>query len=142
MSDDGAGVHTIRALQKLKLPDTIELLDSGTATMSYLTNLSDRKKVIIIDAVKAGNPPGTLYRFTPDDIYIQKERATSLHQIGIIEAIVSARFIGACAQDIVVYGIEPGKIESGMMLTPDVAAALPKLVEKICQDLELAITDC
>ena len=139
MSDDGIGVHAIHALQRLTLPRNIELLDAGTATMSFLSNLSGRRKVIIIDAVRSGKPAGTLYRFSPDDIYVQKETAISLHQVGIIENIALSGFIDEASADIVVYGIEPGNMECGMSLSPEVEAGLPKLIDRICTELDIGI---
>lgn len=139
MGDDGVGVHAVYAMQKMTLPGDIELVDGGTATMSFLSSFSDREKVIIIDAVKAGNPPGTIYRFSPGDIYMQKETATSLHQVGIIEAITLSGFIDDRTGDIIIYGIEPGTIECGITLSSEVVAGLPKLIEQICGDLNIII---
>ncbi|MCL0091471.1 hydrogenase maturation protease [Dehalococcoidales bacterium] len=66
----------------------IELIDGGTAAFDYLDYLAYRDKVIIIDAVKGGNEPGTLYRFTPADITIQSQNLTrpaqeSPHPLGV-----------------------------------------------------------
>lgn len=137
MSDDGIGVHAIHALQRLALPGNIELLDAGTATMSFLNSVSNRRKVVIIDAVKCGNKPGTLYRLSPDDIYLQRKAALSLHQVGIIEAVELSRLVDSATEDIIVYGIEPAKLECGMSLSPEVEASLPELIKLVCRELEI-----
>ena len=137
MSDDGIGIHVIRAVQKLELPDDIELLDGGTASMSYLDNLSNREKVIIIDAVKGNDKPGTIYRFTPADICVQKDMITSLHQIGILDSLTMSKFIGNPPQNVVIFGIEPAVMEWGMTLSPGVNAVIPELVEMICKELRI-----
>ncbi|MDD5287929.1 MAG: HyaD/HybD family hydrogenase maturation endopeptidase [Dehalococcoidales bacterium] len=137
MSDDGIGIHVIRAVQKLELPDDIELLDGGTASMSYLDNLSSREKVIIIDAVKGNNKPGTIYCFTPADISVRKNMITSLHQIGILESLTMSEFIGNPPQNVVIFGVEPAVIEWGMTLSSAVNAIIPELVEMICKELRI-----
>ena len=79
------GIHIVEAMRSCGVPDNVELIDGGTAAFDYLAY---RDKVIIIDAVKGGNEPGTLYRFTPADITIQSQNLTrpaqeSPHPLGV-----------------------------------------------------------
>jgi len=37
--DEGIGVHVIQEMEKIKLPDHIELLDMGTSTMDLISYL-------------------------------------------------------------------------------------------------------
>jgi hydrogenase maturation protease len=136
-SDEGVGVHVIKAMQKLYLPDVIELLDAGTAVLSFLDSLSGREKVIIIDAVKGNNKPGTIYRFTPADISLHRDIPTSLHQIGIIDSLTMLEFIGKRPQEVVIFGVEPAILDWGLDLSPEVADVLPKLLHRICQELKI-----
>jgi hydrogenase maturation protease len=80
LGDEGVGVRVIEAMQEIDLPDTVELIDGGTASIDILEFLKNREKVIVIDAVQGGGgEPGTLYRFTPGDIKVRKPVYTSLH---------------------------------------------------------------
>ena len=137
LSDEGVGVHVIRALSEIKLPDNVELLDGGTASMSFLDTLSNREKVIIIDAVKGNDKPGTIYRFTPSDISTQKEMITSLHQIGILDSLTMSQFLNNAPQNVVIVGIEPKELDWGMSLSSEVTAVIPHVVELICKELEM-----
>jgi hydrogenase maturation protease len=139
LSDEGVGVHVVRAMQKMKLPDNVELLDGGTASMSFLDNLSSREKVIIIDAVKGNDKPGTIYRFTPSDITTQKEMVTSLHQIGILDSLNMAQFLGAAPQNVIIYGIEPKELDWGMSLSSEIAAVIPRVIELIFKELGIPV---
>ncbi|MCX6003799.1 MAG: HyaD/HybD family hydrogenase maturation endopeptidase [Chloroflexi bacterium] len=139
LSDEGVGVHVVRAMQKMKLPDNVELLDGGTASMSFLDNLSSREKVIIIDAVKGNDKPGTIYRFTPSDITAQKEMVTSLHQIGILDSLNMAQFLGTAPQNVIIYGIEPKELDWGMSLSSEVAAVIPRVIELIFKELGIPV---
>jgi hydrogenase maturation protease len=135
--DEGVGVHVIRAMQKLELPDNIELLDGGTATLSFIDSLSNREKIIIIDAVKGNNKPGTIYRFTPADISVRKDISTSLHQIGIMESLTMFELLGNPLQNIVIFGIEPAVLDWGMTLSSGVNTVIPKVIEMICKELRI-----
>ncbi len=55
--DEGIGVHVIQEMKKMELPGHIELLDIGTSTMDLISYLEGVKKLIVIDAMKAGGTP-------------------------------------------------------------------------------------
>ncbi|MBC7189382.1 hydrogenase maturation protease, partial [Candidatus Aerophobetes bacterium] len=83
LGDEGIGVHVLKELEKKKLPDNVELLDLGVSSFSLLSHIEGKKKIIIIDAVKAEGAPGSVYRLSIEDIYREEERFFSLHEIGI-----------------------------------------------------------
>ncbi|MFH1560858.1 MAG: HyaD/HybD family hydrogenase maturation endopeptidase [Chloroflexota bacterium] len=135
LRDEGVGVRVIEAMEGRELPDNVELLDGGTASMDLLTSLANRDKVIIIDAVKGGNEPGTLYRFSPDDITIQKQTVTSLHQVGLLETLTIARHLGCTPREVIIFGIEPKEVSWGLELSPEVASATPRVIELVLEEL-------
>ncbi len=135
LSDEGVGVHIIEAMEGRKLPDNVELFDGGTASVDLLNSLANRDKVIIIDAVKVGNEPGTLYRFTPDDITVQRQDLTSLHQVGLLETLTMARYLGCAPRQVIIFGVEPMKVSWGLELSPEVARVVPRVVELVLREL-------
>lgn len=137
LRDEGVGVRVAEALARMEPADGIEVLDGGTASMALLDSLRDRDKVIIIDAVKGGGRPGTLYRFTPDDISVHREVITSLHQLGVLDALTHVECLGRAPKSVVFYGIEPGDMGWGLNLTPEVEAALPRVLELVLGELGL-----
>ena len=135
LSDEGVGVRIVEAMEGWELPDNVELFDGGTASVDLLDSLANRDKVIIIDAVKGGNEPGTLYRFTPNDVTIQRQNFTSLHQVGLLETLTMARYLGCAPQEVVIYGIEPKKVSWGLELSPEVAAVVIRVIELVLAEL-------
>jgi hydrogenase maturation protease len=89
--DEGIGVHVIQEMEKIKLPDHIELLDMGTSTMDLISYLEGVKKLIAIDAMKAGGAPGTIYKCRPEDLLPKGGEPISLHDIGVIETLTMAK---------------------------------------------------
>jgi len=81
--DEGIGVHIIQEMGKMELPSHIELLDIGTSTMDLISYLKEVKKLIIIDAMRAGGKPGTIYKCKPEDLLPKDEGPISLHEIGL-----------------------------------------------------------
>ena len=135
LSDEGVGVRVVEAMKEMMLPDNVELLDGGTGAFDLLDVIAGRDKVIIIDAVKGGGEPGAIYRFRPDDIRIQKQHLMSAHQISLPDTLAMAKFAGCSPRDVIIYGVEPKRLDWGMELSPEVAAVVPKVMELIVSDL-------
>jgi hydrogenase maturation protease len=63
MQDEGVGVRVVEALERdHTMPDGVTLIDGGTSAMEMLDELSDLDHLIVVDAINAGKPPGTLLR--------------------------------------------------------------------------------
>ena len=137
MADEGVGTVLVDELAKLalagKLPaDTIEYLDGGCGGMYLLHSVAEREKVIFIDCTLMGAEPGTIRRFTPDDVKSVKQMAhLSLHEVDILKVIELARQIGQCPDEIVIFGVEPVKIEPQMHLNDAIAAKIPDYIAAI-----------
>lgn len=135
LGDEGIGVRVIEAMKDIDFPGDVEILDGGTASLDLLQILDGRKKVIIIDAVQGGEEPGTLYRFTPEDIRANRPVSTSLHQVGLLETLSTLELSGNPPQDITIFGIEPENIDWSLELSPEIAAVIPRVIELVLDDI-------
>lgn len=136
LKDDGVGVHAIRALQMRSLPPEVELLDGGTAGCDLLPYLGGADLIVVIDALKGGGEPGAIYRLSPEDCYPrQGEGGISLHDLGILTALRDLELLQGRPVKTVIFGVEPAEISCGLELTPQVAAALPRLLELVMEEL-------
>jgi hydrogenase maturation protease len=123
LKDDGVGVHAVRELQKV-LPRRILAVDVGTAVLDALHLFEWADRIIGIDAMQAGGPPGTIYTFSVEDVDDQGVTA-SLHEMGLIAGL---RFIKGRRPAISMLAVEPETMEVGLELSTPVRDALPKLV--------------
>jgi hydrogenase maturation protease len=131
--DEGVGVHVIEEMKKMELPDHIELLDIGTSTMDLIGYLDGVKKLIVIDAMKAGGRPGTIYQCTPDDLLPEEEGPISLHEIGLLETLNMAKKIGMEIETVVI-GVEPKVFDWGMELSDEVKNKIPTIIEAVLKE--------
>ena len=137
LSDEGIGIHLIRRLsiQQDKFPK-VDFLDAGSAGMNLLHLIANRKKTIIIDCAKMGAKPGTMKRFTPDEIQsVKKLSHYSLHEADILQVINLSKELGECPQKIVFFGIEPESLELGQELSETLSAKIDSYAENICKEL-------
>ncbi len=135
LRDEGVGVRVIEQMQKMHLPDDVELVDGGTAGADLLDVLAERRKVIVIDAVQADCEPGTVLRFTADDLVQPDGVAMSLHELGLGEALKMTRQLGCAPRDVVVFGIKPKDTGCGLELSEEVEASVSKVVELVMAEI-------
>jgi hydrogenase maturation protease len=135
LRDEGVGVHAVRELEGRKLPAHVEIIDGGTSLMELLPVIQDAERIIVIDALRGGGEPGTVYRVTPDDLMAETERTLSLHQVSLLEVLGMVRQLGGDPQ-VVIIGVEPHEISWGMELTAEVEAKLPQVVEAVLEELK------
>ncbi len=131
--DEGIGVHIIQEMEKMQLPNHIELLDIGTSTMDLISYLEGVKKLIVLDAMKLGEAPGTIYRCKPEDLLPKGEGPVSLHDIGVIETLTMAKKMGM-EIDTVIIGVEPKVLDWGMELTEEVKIKIPAIIDVVLKE--------
>jgi hydrogenase maturation protease len=134
LQDEGVGIHVVRALADRQFPPDVEVIDGGTAGCDLLPVMAGAERVIIVDALEGGEPPGSVYRLTPRDLETRaRGPSLSLHDIGIMDVIRLLELMEDQLPEVVIIGVEPGEIAAGVELTPAVAASIPfvlQLVEK------------
>jgi hydrogenase maturation protease len=135
LGDEGLGIHAVQELQKVHLPDDVEVLDGGTTGFELSGYLPGRKKIIIIDAVvKKDTPPGTILRISPDDLIWQKQVPISSHESNLKEVIDFAAQLQP-APEIIMFGVVPEGIDNfSTDLSISVKNRLPELIAIVVEE--------
>ena len=134
LQDDGVGVHVIKQLEDEKLPSTIELVDGGTSTLDMLGFFLDFKKVIVVDCLRAGLKPGTIYKIKPEDIKNYKKENLSIHDVQILDVARMANMMNKYPE-VVIFGIEPEKISLDLEMTEIMVSKIPEIISNIKKEL-------
>jgi hydrogenase maturation protease len=137
LSDEGIGVHLLRRLstQQDKFP-LVDFIDTGSAGMSLLHLIANRKKAIIIDCAQMDTKPGTIRRFTTDEVQsVKKLSHYSLHEADILQVTNLSRQLGECPQKIVFFGIEPESLKPGQRLSKTLSDRIDTYIAEICKEL-------
>jgi hydrogenase maturation protease len=129
-SDEGVGVHAIRAMQRSPHGAQVELLDGGTLGLTLLVIVEETTHLLLLDAIDAGQPPGTVIELTKVELPLFRGINMSQHQVTFQDvlglALVRDRLPGALH----VIGIQPDSLAIGDQLSQIVAAALPDMVAR------------
>jgi len=129
MADDGAGVRVLGLLTDV--PDNVELVEMATGGMTLLHNFEGVDRAIIIDAVDFGGKPGEVRIFKPEDVSSIKTVGYSLHDLDILKVLDLAKRMGALPKEVFIAAIQPGSLEMGEGLSPEVEGALGELARRI-----------
>jgi len=138
MGDEGIGVYLVEQLSHFagEYP-SVDFLDAGTGGLSVLHYIEGRRKVVIIDCAFMDEAPGAIRRFTPDEVRTRKVLAhQSLHEADLMRIIEIARQLGQAPQEIVIFGIQPQRIELIQELSPTLMDKTDEYIALIRQELE------
>ena len=137
MSDEGIGVHLVRAAGQAPCAlSAVEYLDLGTGGLTLLHALRGRRSAIIIDCARMGEPPGSLRRFTPEQVITLKDPALfSLHASDLLELLALSRRLGECPAQVIIFGIEPARLTLGDELSAVLAARFAEYLQCITDEI-------
>ena len=132
--DEGIGIHAVKALQKMQLPDNVTIIDGGTSP-DILACTRGGDKLIIVDAARAGGEPGAIYRFQPDDLIAERGAAVSVHELGVPQNLRLMLLSGNEPSEVVIIGIEPKEIEWGIELSPELEMKIPEIISVVLKEI-------
>jgi hydrogenase maturation protease len=130
--DDGIGVRVVEALQARGLPSGVQAFDAGTSPDAYyLAEGAD--KLILVDAVKAGGAPGSVYRLRLEEAE-GLPAAGSVHEIGLIDGLRLLELSGTKPKQVVIIGVEPREVGLGMELSSELEGKLEQIAERVLEE--------
>ncbi len=136
LSDEGFGVQVVKILQQhYQLPPGVSAVDGGTLGWELVPVLEDARSLIIIDAILGNQPPGTIYRFDQDEVTRYFHQKLSAHEAGIQEILAYLAMKGKTFDHLVILGVEPASLDTGIQLSPTVAGTVPQVIEAVLQQL-------
>lgn len=136
LTDEGVGVRALNELERrYTFPENVELLDGGTAGIELLRHIRNRDYLIIIDAMKFDQEPGTVSRVEGQDVPAAFRTRISPHQLGLSDLLAAAMLTDELPKNLVLFGVEPESLDIGLDLTDTVEASLEKLTGAILEEL-------
>jgi hydrogenase maturation protease len=136
LGDEGAGIRVIeRFAQRFSVPSGVDVVDGGTAGMRLLDILAGRGRVIVADAVKAPQPPGTLVRLVDAEVPALFENRLSPHQLGFADVLAALDLMDQVPAQLIVIGIVPARIQLEVRMSRQVDEAVDHAVEAVADQL-------
>ena len=137
LRDEGVGVRVVERLScDYRFPDNVQVLDGGVLGIRLMGVIGGTDVLIVVDAVKNRQPPGTLYRMADDEVPRRVLSKQSMHQMDLPEVLALCSAIDKNPRTIVV-GVEPEDITTmDVELTPTIAAKVDDLIAMVLTELD------
>jgi hydrogenase maturation protease len=135
--DDGVGPLVARLLGCALADDPppgVAVLPWTGAPLGLLDVWEGWDRLVLIDAMVSGGPPGACRRWGADAPF-RTDAGRSTHGFGLASTLALARTLDRAPATVEVWGIEGAAFEPGAPLTPAVACAALALVERLGREL-------
>ena len=133
-TDDGVGIHVIGALQREDLPDSVELRED-LSCRDVFDAFPDFDRIIIIDAIKSNDEPGTIREFHIGNSKSGEQVQISLsHDLDLLTMIELGKrsFPDRMPKEIIIIAVETEDVMTiSDRCTPKVQEAIQKVVGRI-----------
>jgi len=135
LSDEGVGIHVVRALREISLPSHVTIYEFGTRGLGILEAVEGFRKMVIVDAVRSGAPPGSIKRWRLGELIdANAPRMTSLHEMDLLTILKIGRATAKLPNEVVIVGIEPKVLSLGLELSPELKARFRELLDSVVKE--------
>jgi hydrogenase maturation protease len=134
--DDAVGLMAARRIRQA-IGKHAQVIEAEMAGADLIELMKGAHGVMLIDAARSGQAPGTIHRLDASAGPIGSQMfPRSSHALGTVDALELARAMGVLPATVIVYGVEVDNTEAGQPLSPLVATALDEVVARIVQECE------
>lgn len=130
LSDEGVGVHAAAALARsYTFTPSLDILDGGTLGLDLLPFFQTRDRILIIDAINLGKPPGYLAKFNGSEIRAVFTGRLSVHHIGFADLLSATLLTRETPPDLCLIGVQPLSLHMGLELTSHIRNLLDPILD-------------
>lgn len=139
LSDESFGIHVTQYLEENYIfPDSITIIDGGTAGIYMAPFLESHDPVFVIDVINLkGAAPGSLYTFTANEARNGSiQTRMSPHQLGILEILDICSLRDISPETVEFFCVVPESLSTGLEMSDAVAAQVSKIGDLLVQRLK------
>ena len=135
LTDDGVGIHVVRALRARTLPPGVLFAEAGIGGLRLLEEIAGYERVILVDAILTpGGRPGEITLLEPRDLRTSLHSG-SAHDLSFTAALELGRELGMDIPEdphIKIVAIQAEDVQTlGEKMTPAVEASISGAVETV-----------
>ena len=138
--DDAVGPEVARTVASRRLPGVLVVERDEPADL--MDTWTGHDGVVVVDAVRSGAVPGTIHVLDAGaasaPLSLRAWAATGrggTHALGLAAVVELARALGRLPERVVVVGVEVARLDHGVPLSPDVAAAVAPAADRVASVL-------
>lgn len=132
--DDGLGVAAVtRLAAEWEVGPEVGVADGGTLGLALLGWLDEADEVLLVDAILADAPVGSLVRLEGHEVGPAVRERLSVHQVGVADLLDALHLTRSRPPHVSLIGLVPRHFELDLARSPEVERALPVLVEALVE---------
>jgi hydrogenase maturation protease len=136
-SDAGFGYHVWKALEKMKLPANVDLMEVGFSACMIPHVMEGMDKLIIIDIFYTGDAPGTVVRLRQEEVPLRvSDGKTDAAKSHLMDTLNQIALIGKCPESIFIGVVPIDTMTESEQLTPEIASKVPVVIDMILKEIE------
>lgn len=136
LTDEGVGVEAVTRFEAAHdLPAGLSVLDGGTCAMEMLDDLEGLDLLVVVDCVRVGQPPASVVMLQDDEVPAFFRTRLSPHQVGLSDVFATMLLTGRAPRQIVIVGVQPVDVSTGIGLTREIEAVMPQVFEAVTRAL-------
>jgi hydrogenase maturation protease len=136
LQDEGIGIHIIEKLRQ-DMPADVKLIEGETSGLALLPVLNEGTHIIFVDAMEFEGVAGEIKVLRNYEIISGKDMLVSVHEVGLRDIISLISLTEECEPPrIVLVGIKPKNLGTGLQLSPEVEKSVPQIINVIKKEVE------
>lgn len=139
LTDEGAGVHAMNALQSILDPHPdFTFIDGGTLSFTLAHHIEDCCNLIVFDAAELKAEAGTVSTFVNGNMdHFLGTTKRSPHEVGLLDLMDIARITDSLPSNRALIGIQPGSMDWGTSPSTAVKQGLNEALQQAMDLLEM-----
>ena len=135
MSDEGVGVRLMEAVRDARdWPADVEFVDGGAGGLNLLSVIERAERLLVFDAAEMHLAPGEHRVVRPEQLTDDTPpHRVSMHDVSFAEVLSLAGQFFRRPDDVTIMAVQPKTVDYGRELSPELTAAMPRLVEAACE---------
>lgn len=129
MGDDGLGVAVLGRLREWDWPEGVALVDGETWGMRLLPYVETARRLLVIDAIDVGAPPGTVVSLDGADVPRRLDTRLTSHEVNLADVLALAALRDTGPEVLHAVGAQPGVVEFGAPLSDCIAGVVEPVAE-------------
>ena len=135
-TDKGFGYHVSKKMEKMNLPENVELLEVGESASMIPAFIADVGKLIVVDYFQTKDKPGTVVRLKIEEVPVTVDGLTDIAKSHFMDTLQHLKVMGQCPETIFI-GVVPQDIQTeGLSLTPEIEDKIPKVIEMVFAEIQ------
>ncbi len=128
--DRGLGIYALRDLKSEGWPETVIFADElNLKSRNFF--LQGFNYLLVLTIIENGGPPGTIYRFTTEDLLTNKH---CLREPVLCKTLSMAEFLGE-RLEVLFFGLQPKRLDWDLNLSNPICEAYPSYLCSVRQEL-------